>query len=394
MLNTQIQKNLSVIIPTYNFATVTSKTINAVLSQSFIPREIIIIDSSESSEIGDLVDNIESEIKIIYHKSDKLLFPGEARNQGVRLSNCEWLAFVDSKTVPHTDWLKNNIDLIEEKKVDVVFGNTIYSADTNFQECLRACNFGKKSIETTPGSLITKNNFNKTGGFQEKVRAGEDLAWRQYVKRSNLKYYTSKKINLTYLGLPTKLMEAIKRFFIYQLYGSLVDIQNTNKNIYFGLFLILVTLIVPKWNLIVGFDSKFFIPNITTIYVTAFFVIFFLIMFFNKSFFKNNNSFILFSMKIAIFILLFYSAIRWNNVMADFVEDSIFFIPHITKIYLSTVIILSFIYRGLYFPINNDIKINQLFPFWWIKVGLLGLILDLAKAPGYVAGAIIKFFNR
>jgi hypothetical protein len=189
-------------------------------------------------------------------------------------------------------------------------------------------------------------------------------------------------------------MESIKRFFIYQLYGSLVDIQNTSKNIYFGIFIILITLIVPKWNLIVGFNSKFFIPNITTIYVTIFFVISFLILIFNKNFFKNKNSFISFSVKTAIFILLFYSAIRWNYAVADFVEDSIFFIPHITKIYLSTVIAISFIYRGLYFPLINEIKINQLLPFWWIKVGLVGLILDLAKAPGYVLGAIIKFVNR
>jgi glycosyltransferase involved in cell wall biosynthesis len=392
--NIPIQENISVIIPTYNFANVTRKTLNAVISQSLAPKEVIIIDSTESNEIRHLVNEIESKIKIFYRKSDKILFPGEARNEGVRLSNFEWLAFLDSKTVPDNNWLKNNFNLIIEKKADVVFGSTTYSAETNFQECLRACNFGIKSIETTPGSVIKKHNFNKTGGFQEKVRAGEDLAWRQVIKKSSLVSYTSKKASLTYFGLPTGLMESIKRFFIYQLYGSLVDIQNTSKNIYFGIFLILITLIVPKWNLIVGFNSKFFIPNITTIYVTIFFVISFLILIFNKSFFKNKNSFISFSVKVAIFILLFYSAIRWNYAVADFVEDSIFFIPHITKIYLSTVIAMSFIYRGLYFPLINEIKLNQLLPFWWIKVGLVGLILDLAKAPGYVLGAIIKFINR
>ncbi len=251
-----------------------------------------------------------------------------------------------------------------------------------------------KSIETTPGSIIKKLDFDKIGAFQEKVRAGEDLAWRQKIKKSPLKHYFSKQANLTYFGLPTNIIESIKRFFVYQLYGSLVDIQNTNKNIYFGIFLILITLLVPKWNLIVGFNSKYFIPNITTIYVTIFFSISFLILVFNKSFYKNQNSFISFSMKLAIFILLFYSAIRWNYAVADFVEDSIFFIPHITKIYLGLVISVSFIYRGLYFPLINDIELKQLLPLWWIKVGFLGLILDFAKAPGYVLGAIIKFISR
>ena len=45
------------------------------------------------------------------------------------------MAFVDSKTVPHTDWLKNNIDLIEEKKVDVVFGNTEDVSGATLEVC-------------------------------------------------------------------------------------------------------------------------------------------------------------------------------------------------------------------------------------------------------------------
>ena len=386
-------KEISLIIPTINFVDITNKALKAAIRQTFPPSEIIIIDSSNSDQIKDLITRLETDIPIIYKKV-KNLFPGEARNEGVRLSNYQWLAFLDSKTIPKNNWLKDNIELLEDENLDVVFGSTKYEAETEFQKCLRACTYGRGLIETTPGTIISKDHFELIGGFQEKVRAGEDIAWRQKIIDSTLHSLTSNKLNLTYLGLPKGLLESIKRFFVYQLHGARVDIQNTNKNIFLGLFLILVTLIVPKWNYIVGFESSLFVPNITTIYITILLTIPVILIIFNKVYVRNINVFLSFSYKIALFILFFYGALRWNYVIADFVEDSILFIPHITKIYLATVISISFIYRGLFFPLSNNFRLSELMPFWWIKVGLLGLMLDLAKAPGYLLGAILKPIKR
>ena len=388
-------KEISVVIPTYNFVDVAKKVLIATLAQSFKPKEIIIIDSSTSDQVEDMVKELKltADVPIIFKKV-KDFFPGEARNKGAQLSNCTWLAFLDSKTIPKNDWLETNIKLIEKKDLDVIFGSTRYLAETEFQKCLRACTFGKKDVETTPGSLISKKNFETIGGFQEKVRTGDDIAWRDKIKLSNLNYLYPDKTTLTYSELPKKLIESLKRFFIYQLYGARVDIQNTNKNIFLGLFLILVTLIVPKWNYIVGFGSSLFIPNITTIYVTSLLAIPVILLIFDKESIRAVNTFLSFSFKIALFIIFFYGAVRWNYVIADFVEDSILFIPHITKIYLTTVLFISFIYRGLYFPLANNFRLTELLPLWWIKVGILGLMLDLAKAPGYLLGAILKLIKR
>ncbi len=387
-------KDISVIIPTYNFVEVTKKVIEATLIQSYLPKEIIIVDSSESNEIEVMISDLNSNIPIVYKKVTKL-FPGEARNLGVRISKFKWLAFLDSKTIPEQDWLEKNIDLVIDNNLDVIFGSTKYLATTEFQKCIKACTHGNKIVETTPGSLINRTNFDLIGGFQEQVRTGDDMAWRQQVKASTLKYDSPEEVTLTYSELPTKLLDSMKRFFVYQLHGSKVNIQNTNKNIILGLFLILITLIIPKWNFLVGFEaSPLYIPNITTIYVTIFFVVALFLIIFKKDFFTNKDSFLLFSLKIILFIILLFCALRWNYDIAGFVETSIFFVPHITKLYLILVLLVSLLYRGLYFPIKNNIPKGELLPVWWIKVGLLGVLLDLAKAPGYILGGITKLLSR
>ena len=71
-----------------------------------------------------------------------------------------------------------------------------------------------------------------------------------------------------------------------------------------------------------------------------------------------------------------------------------FEMPQLTKIFVLSVVLASFLYRGIYFPIKNKIELNYLFPFNWIFVGFLGIALDIVKAPGYLLGAILATFLR
>ena len=89
-----------------------------------------------------------------------------------------------------------------------------------------------------------------------------------------------------------------------------------------------------------------------------------------------------------------YCIYRWNDVAANWVEESIWYVPHITKIFILSSLLASFAYRGVYFPIKNKINLNYLFPFRWVLVGLLGILLDLVKGPGYLLGGILASFVR
>ena len=83
------------------------------------------------------------------------------------------------------------------------------------------------------------------------------------------------------------------------------------------------------------------------------------------------------------------SVFYWNAKIANWVENTIWYVPHITKIYVISILCISMIYRGLINPLNRKIYFKELLPINWLLCGILGLILDLVKAPGYVIGAII-----
>ena len=387
-------KNVSIIIPTFHFAHAAKQVLLSALQQTLSPKEIIIIDSSQDHSIQDMVSALESEIPINYQKVAQS-FPGEARNLGATFANYEWLAFLDSKTIPRSDWLESNFDTLVVNNVDVVFGTTRYLADTGFQKALRASVFGMKDIETTPGSIIKKSHFDATGGFREGVRTGDDMEWRQIIKRSYLSYITPKRTSLTYNELPKKLLPTLKRFFIYQLNGTRVDIQNTSKNIMLSFFLIFLTILIPKWNSILGGTGVLYFPNITKLYVSLLAVLAIFSLVAKRDWLiRNTNSIFGFATVVSAFILCFFIATSWNDKIAGWVEDSVWYFPHVTKVYISLALSGSIIYRGIYFPLKNGITLTELLPFWWIKVGLLGLMLDVAKAPGYVLGALLKLFSK
>jgi len=388
-------KNISVIIPTYHFVDSAKRVIQAALNQTLRPSELIIIDSSSDNSIQDLVSGFEGNIPIVYCKVDQA-FPGEARNKGAALASQNWLAFLDSKTVPVSNWLESNFEALDENKADVIFGTTKYLASSSFQKCLLACVYGLKAIETTPGTVIQKSHFHKIGGFREGVRTGDDMEWREKIKRSTLANISSKRTSLTYDELPDQLLPTLKRFFIYQLHTSRVDIQNTSKSIMFSFFLILTTILIPKWNSIVGWeDSMFYFPNITKLYISSLAIFALLIIVLKKDLVSRYaNSIVGFSIVISTFITFFLIAFSWNEVIANWIEDSVWYFPHITKIYVALALLSSIAYRGIYFPLKNGFTISDLLPFWWLKVGLLGLILDIAKAPGYVLGALLNLLAR
>ena len=188
----------------------------------------------------------------------------------------------------------------------------------------------------------------------------------------------------------------MKKFFIYQMHGATLNIQNTVKNIYLGLALILSAIVIPKWNSLVGWEkSPLYMPNITKIYLSALVVLFLSTLFVNKIVLnKISNSFFSNMLKTLIFLFFTFSIYKWNAVIAGWVEDSVWYIPNITKIYVGAILLASVMYRGLYFPLKNQVEKNYLFPFQWIKVGVLGLLFDLAKSPGYLIGSILIPYKR
>jgi len=412
----------SIVIPTIDNLSDVQKIIARINCQSLLPHEIVIADSSASNEIEEGIHVIKSSVPINYlrvgraYPFDRFLnylfslpflsqfksrypagraFPYEATNAGSAIAKSEWLAFLDATTIPSDKWLEDYWHVLKSGQYDVVFGNTKYLATSRFQKILRASTYGRLGHESAPGSIMKKSIFLDGYMIQEGVRSGGDVAWKIDIKNS-LRYFLPNEHYLTYSNLSLKILPTLKKFFIYQMYGSLLNIQNNIKDLYFGLALMLSLIILPKWNYIVGWESAFFIPHITKLIFISILLIAGTTFFINRVLLRGSptNSFFMNGLKFVALLITSYSVFRWNDVAANWVEDSIWYVPHITKIFLLTICVLSFVYRGMYFPMKHGIKPSYLFPFRWILVGALGIVLDMVKAPGYLLGAIFAPFIR
>ena len=140
--------------------------------------------------------------------------------------------------------------------------------------------------------------------------------------------------------------------------------------------------------------NPFFVPHITKIYLIIIISVF--VGFQISNFLINVNKESLFDKTIKLVILFFVTlgVMRWNDVIANWIEDAVLYIPHITKIYLLLLIISSILFRGIIYPLKRKIGFKYLFPFNWMKIGILGLIIDIVKAPGYLLGSLNSFFLR
>ena len=383
--------SLTIVIPSRNEKQSLEKLFTAIDHQTILPEKIVIVDSSPDQT----VEKTDVQTSVTFLRETKA-YPGKARNIGARLVKSEWIAFLDSKTIPEKDWLERTFNLLEAHSADAVFGVTRFNAKTPFQRVLRAATYGKIGHHTVPGTLIKKKVFTDSGGFLEHVRMGEDIEWRERLVQSGLNIHLPDKPVVTYHGLPDGIIRTLKKYVTSAYHTARLNILSNIKDVYLSLLLILSAIILPKWNyLIDGWDANpLFISHVTKIYLMALVTILLSYQLVHYLFFRNRSQTVSSrTLKVIVLVFITLSAYRWNAVIAGWMEDAVLYIPHITKMYVGGLIISSILYRGLFLPLRRKVEPGFLFPVRWIKVGLLGLSLDLVKAPGYVVGAILSFLG-
>lgn len=106
----------SVILPTYNRKHCIGRAIDSLISQLFDSFEFIVIDDGSSDGTKDfLEEKYHKELndgKIRYIKLQKNQGASFARNEGLKLSQYEWIAYLDSDNQMRSDFLEKFSDYI------------------------------------------------------------------------------------------------------------------------------------------------------------------------------------------------------------------------------------------------------------------------------------------
>ena len=184
---------VSVIIPTYNRENFIIETIQSVLNQTYKDFEIIVVDDGSTDNTKKRLESFRSKIKLIEQKNSERAV---ARNNGVKNSSSEYIAFLDSDDLWIEDKLEKQTAVLDTKKDTIlVYGQSLrinenakevktakrqtegYSGNIFEQLLMRNC-----IVSATP--MIRRKYFEMTTGFQTKHIPYED--WELWLRFSLL----------------------------------------------------------------------------------------------------------------------------------------------------------------------------------------------------------------
>ena len=176
---------ISVIIPVFN----DPKGLECCLQRLSEQRsgtpdfEVIVVDNGSTPPIT-VATSFPFQFKLIRHET-----PGSyaARNAGVRASSADYLAFTDADCMPAPDWLRmGHVALIEDGGRSLVGGEVVYALEckpTAVAMYQHLVGFGQHHNVTSKGFIATANlfctreQFEATGPFEERLLSGGDREW-------------------------------------------------------------------------------------------------------------------------------------------------------------------------------------------------------------------------
>ena len=212
---------VSVIIPTKNSDELLAKCLDSVKAQSYQNLEIILVDNNSTDKT-----------KEIAAKYTNLIFnQGPERsaqvNFGVTKANGEFVYKIDSDFVLEKEVISQAIAEIAKGFDAVVVHN---SPDVRVSWIARVRKFEvdmyKYDLTHSSARFVKKSVYQKIGGFDESVTAGEDYDFQNKLNRGGFKTGFIEAEAL-HLGEPTSLWKHLKKYYDYG--QDFVNYQSKNK---------------------------------------------------------------------------------------------------------------------------------------------------------------------
>jgi len=292
-----------------------------------LPSEIILVNINKKIKLNRFILSFFKKEKIKLIILNKVgAYPGAARNIAIKASNYKILAFLDTSIIAENLWLEYGYNKIINEKYDLVFGKTLYLTNTNKDKVILASTYGFKPIATLPGSILNKEIFNLTGIFLDNIRAGEDAEWLYRLSMHKIRKCFNSKI-IYYKNLKGKTyIFFLKKWFRNYSYSKKLSYLNNSKELYF----------------------------------------------------------------IILSLFLFILSFSWNSFVSNWSMSDPFYIPHITKITIISILLLYFFIRIIFIPLKKGVNFNFLLKNSFPRILIFSLLLDLAKCLAFITSKFKK----
>ncbi|WP_269623226.1 glycosyltransferase family A protein [Prochlorococcus marinus] len=295
----------------------------------YLDEIICVISNVPQEQLDDLTtlpEKLQLSKKLFVYVFNQVLLPGEARNYCIKQSTSNYLAFLDARTIPENNWLSNACEILKSNNKLAILGRTRYIWSSTFEECFIASTYGQKALITIPGMVINKALFCKIGFFIPSLRSGEDGEWIERARYFSKKLKDQNMIPLRYENIKGKtFLELCRKWY-----------ENYSNNS--------VKLLIYQ---------------------------------------KQRYLYILFFAG-----LLVSTALSWNNNIAGWDQDYFLFIPHISKITVTSLALIYFAFRVFIIPFKKGIKIFKIGPKKIIFIFLISFTLDIIKTLAFFRASI------
>ncbi|MDD4606958.1 MAG: glycosyltransferase [Patescibacteria group bacterium] len=200
---------VSIIVPTYNSEQFINQCLESIQQQSYKNIEIIVVDNNSKDKTKEIAQRY----------TDKVFNQGPERsaqvNFGVEKSNGEYVYKVDSDFILDKDVVKQCVEKVAEGFEAVVVHN---SPDVRISWIAKIRKFEvdmyKYDITHSSARFVKKEVYQKIGGFNGKITAGEDYDFQNKLNRNNYKTGFIEAEAL-HLGEPKKFWKHMKKYYIY-----------------------------------------------------------------------------------------------------------------------------------------------------------------------------------
>jgi glycosyltransferase involved in cell wall biosynthesis len=197
--------------------------LQALLSQTLPPKEIVITDGGSVDATIDIIEQFIKDGAPVRLFREENSLPGRSRNVGAENSRSQWIAFTDAGTRSGPDWLASLAEKVGDgSAVDVVYGSYEPVVDSFFKECA-AIAYVPSAFETDGGlvrprsivsALMRRKAWEDVGGFPEHLRSAEDLLFMNKIEQAGFRSVRAPRA-IVYWNIQPGFASTFRRFSVY-----------------------------------------------------------------------------------------------------------------------------------------------------------------------------------
>ncbi len=126
-MSSSLDPRISVVIPTYNRASLLPSAVESVQRQTTQPAEILVVDDGSTDATSDVLARFGDTVRRLHQSNAGA---SQARNAGVEAAGGEWIAFLDSDDI----WLPGHIEAIGRAIRRTAGKADLYFSDMEMEE--------------------------------------------------------------------------------------------------------------------------------------------------------------------------------------------------------------------------------------------------------------------